>query len=187
MQIVRTALRWLNSVRRHWGSLVTSGAIIGTLGIWQGSGHYVRPSVYWMVGTVGLVAASYRAWSEGHDARLKLESENDLRAQQERTKAKRRQQTELLTQCIEQGQRLIQRCRSQDELVPEADASKWGTEAEKVIAVVFDSTYIPRFRSGVGIPMGAAYWPNIGNRHVDGFLYVRVYRLQCFVDDLNAK
>jgi hypothetical protein len=187
MQFVRTSLLWLNSVRRHWGSLVTSGAIIGGLGIWQGSGHYVRPSVYWIIGTVGLVAASYRAWLEEHDAKLKAESENDLKAQQERTKARRKQQAELLTQYIEQGQTLIQRCRSQNELVSEADATKWATEAEHVIAEVFDSTYISRFRSGVGIPLSAAHWPNLENRHVDGFVYARVYRLQCFVDELQAK
>src|SRR3989442_8246889 len=128
MQFVRTFLLWLNSLRRHWGSLVTSGAIIGALGIWQGSGHYVRPSVYWIICTVGLVAASYRAWLQEHDARLKVESENDLSVQQERIKAQRKQQAELLTEYIERGQRLIQRCRSESGLVPEADATKWATE-----------------------------------------------------------
>jgi len=150
-------------------------------------GIYVSFVENWIIGTVGLVAASYRAWSEEHDARLKVESENDLTAQQERIKAERKQQAELLTQYIEQGQSLIQRCRSQNEPVPEAEASKWATEAEQVIAELFGNTHISRFRSGVGIPMGAAYWPNIQNRHVDGFVYVRVYRLQCFVDDLQTK
>jgi len=187
MQFVKTFLHWLNSVRRHWGSLVTSGTLIGALGIWQGSGHYVRPSVYWSIGTVGLLVASYRTWQEEREARLRTEGENYRKAQQERTEAQRKQQAELLTQYIEEGQRLIQRCRSQKELVPEADATKWATETEQTVAEVFGSTYISRFRSGVGIPMGAAYWPNIENRLVDGFVYVRVYRLQCFVDELRAK
>jgi|SRR5208283_2694935 len=183
---MRTFLLWLNSMRRHWGSLVTSGALIGALSIWQGSGHYVRPSVYWIIGAVGLVAASYRAWLQEHDARLKAESESDLRAQQGRIKAKRKQQSELLTQYIEQGQALIQRCRSQNELVPEADATNWAAQTEQIIAEVFDHTYISRFRSGVGIPLTAAHWPNLENRRVDGFVYARVYRLQCFVDELQA-
>ncbi len=35
-------LQFVNDVRKHWGILVTSGAAIGALGIWQSTGHFVR-------------------------------------------------------------------------------------------------------------------------------------------------
>ncbi|MGA3325808.1 MAG: hypothetical protein ABSF45_15150 [Terriglobia bacterium] len=97
------------------------------------------------------------------------------------------QKINLLTQYIEQGQELIRRCRTQQELVPPADAQAWATQVEQSIEQILDASYISRFRSSVGMPMRAAYWPNLDNRQVDGFCYVRVYRLQEFVDELRAR
>jgi hypothetical protein len=54
----------------QWGTLVTSGALIGGLGIWQGLGHPVRPSVYWAVALVGFLVACYRAWLSENELRL---------------------------------------------------------------------------------------------------------------------
>ena len=59
-------LEFFNAVRRHWGSLVTSGAGIGVLGIWQSTGHFVSHSVYWSVAVIGLVVAFYRTWFDEH-------------------------------------------------------------------------------------------------------------------------
>jgi hypothetical protein len=55
---------FLDALRKHWGSLVTSGALIGFVGIWQGSGHTVKPWVYWAIGLVGFVAACFFAWRD---------------------------------------------------------------------------------------------------------------------------
>jgi|SRR5579862_7589102 len=55
-------LVYADALRRHWGAVVTSGALIGALGIWQGLGHAVPHSVYWAVALVGLAAAGYKAW-----------------------------------------------------------------------------------------------------------------------------
>ena len=63
---------YLDAIRRHWGSLVTGGAFIGILGIWQGLGHQVSPWVYWMIAILGLGVASYLAWLDEH---RKLKSE----------------------------------------------------------------------------------------------------------------
>jgi hypothetical protein len=65
-------LSFFNVVRRHWGSLVTSGALIGALGIWQGARHPVKPWVYWAIAVVGLVTAFYYAW---RDEKKKYEDE----------------------------------------------------------------------------------------------------------------
>jgi len=57
-------LKFADAVRKHWGGIVTSGAIIGTLSIWQSTGHAVRPFVYWAIAVIGLLFATYRAWND---------------------------------------------------------------------------------------------------------------------------
>ncbi len=59
-------LQFVNDVRKHWGILVTSGAAIGALGIWQSTGHFVPHSVYWAVPVIGLLVAFYRTWLDEH-------------------------------------------------------------------------------------------------------------------------
>jgi hypothetical protein len=55
---------FLNSVRKHWGSLVTSGSIIGVLSIWQGTGHSVRAWIYWLVAILGFTIACFQTWNK---------------------------------------------------------------------------------------------------------------------------
>jgi hypothetical protein len=57
------------SVFRHWGALVTGGILIGCLSIWQGTGHYVPPTIYWIVAIVGIFVACYKAWNEERKAK----------------------------------------------------------------------------------------------------------------------
>ena len=64
--------QFLRAVIRHWGALVTGGAIIGFLGIWQGTGHPVSPTVYWIVAIVGIFVACYLAWNEEREAKEKV-------------------------------------------------------------------------------------------------------------------
>ncbi len=51
---------------------MTGGALIGFLGFWQGVGHHVPSSVYWVIGVVGLFIAFYRAWLYEHNANQAL-------------------------------------------------------------------------------------------------------------------
>jgi len=60
--------RFIVSVLKHWGVLVTSGAIIGALSIWQGIGHTVKPWAYWTVAITGLFIAFFRAWNDQANA-----------------------------------------------------------------------------------------------------------------------
>lgn len=69
-------LLWIDAVRQHWGSLVTGGALIGVLGIWQSTGHYVKPYIYWVLAIGCLLIASYKAWADEHEARTKAETHN---------------------------------------------------------------------------------------------------------------
>jgi hypothetical protein len=91
-----------------------------------------------------------------------------------------------LTQLIDRGRKFTQQCRTSRDLVPEEPVNVWASEVEDALTRIFDSTYISRFESGVGVPMGAAHWPNMENRFTDGFVWVRVYRLQEFIDELRA-
>jgi hypothetical protein len=61
---MQSPLKFADAVRKHWGSIVTSGAIIGALGIWQSTGHFVKPFVYSAIGVIGLLFATYRAWDD---------------------------------------------------------------------------------------------------------------------------
>jgi hypothetical protein len=63
---MRDFLLFLKAVAKHWGIAVTSGAIIGLVGIYQGTGHRVAPRVYWIIAAVGLFLAFYRSWLEQH-------------------------------------------------------------------------------------------------------------------------
>jgi hypothetical protein len=57
-------LKFADAVRKHWGGIVTSGVIIGALGIWQSTGHIVNPRVYWAIALLGLIFATYRTWDD---------------------------------------------------------------------------------------------------------------------------
>jgi uncharacterized membrane protein len=56
--------QFIKSVTHHWGVLVTGGVAIGVLGVWQGTGHVVKPWVYWLVAIVGLFVAFFKAWND---------------------------------------------------------------------------------------------------------------------------
>jgi hypothetical protein len=61
---IKQVIRFLNSIRKHWGSLVTSGSIIGSLSIWQGTGHSVWSWTYWVVAIGGLAIACFQTWED---------------------------------------------------------------------------------------------------------------------------
>jgi len=71
MYNLSSVFQFLRAVIRHWGALVSGGAIIGFLGIWQGTGHQVSPTVYWIVAIVGIFVACYLAWNEERVAKEK--------------------------------------------------------------------------------------------------------------------
>src|SRR5947209_18046614 len=118
---------------------------------------------------------------------LELRRENAEAWEKKLIEVRCKREVELLTTYIEQGQQLMRRCRTEKDLVAEADAVEWAAKAEQLIELIFDTAHVSLFRSAVGVPMGGAYWPTLENRHVDGFVYVRVYRLQCFVEELQAR
>jgi hypothetical protein len=75
------ALDFIWAVRRHWGSLVTGGCFIGVISLWQSTGHYVRPGVYWSIAIIALFVACYKAWAE--ERKAKELAQQQLHIQQE--------------------------------------------------------------------------------------------------------
>jgi hypothetical protein len=77
---MKEPLSFTVAVIRHWGVVVTSGVLIGGIGLWQSTGHFVGHWVYWSVGAVGLIVAFYRAWLNEHQSVLELIAELDTEA-----------------------------------------------------------------------------------------------------------
>jgi hypothetical protein len=74
---VRRIWQFCQSVLRHWGTLVTGGAIIGGIGIWQGSGNAVNPWVYWTIAIIALVIACFKTWNDQVDIAQKAVAAKD--------------------------------------------------------------------------------------------------------------
>jgi hypothetical protein len=64
---------WIKRLGDHWGALVTGGTIIGTLGIWQGTGHTVPVWAYWVIGGLGIVCASFLVWRDAYRTAVQAE------------------------------------------------------------------------------------------------------------------
>lgn len=60
---------FIMAVAYHWSSLVTGGLIIGILSIWQGTGHPVPHSVYWVIAVISLFVAFFKAWRDERSAK----------------------------------------------------------------------------------------------------------------------
>jgi hypothetical protein len=67
-------LRFGQAVLRYWGSLLTSGVLIGVLGIWQSTGHTVPAAVYWTIAIVGFLIAAYKAWEVEYQSRSRFQA-----------------------------------------------------------------------------------------------------------------
>jgi hypothetical protein len=63
---MRLFFKFASSILTYWGSFLTSGLIIGLLGFWQSTGHYVPPAVYWAIALLGFISATYHAWRDQH-------------------------------------------------------------------------------------------------------------------------
>jgi len=57
------------AVGRHWSALVTGGVVIGLMSIWQGTGHSIPPTVYWLVAMIALFVACFKAWEAERKAK----------------------------------------------------------------------------------------------------------------------
>lgn len=58
-------IAFVRSILRHWGAVVTGGAIIGGLGIYAAVRNLPHWS-YFVIGGLGMVVASYGAWLDEH-------------------------------------------------------------------------------------------------------------------------
>ena len=71
---------FVKEICKYWGALVTGGALIGLLGIWQSTKHAVPPWVYWTIAVLALVFASGQAWIAKYEELERLTNEMQSRA-----------------------------------------------------------------------------------------------------------
>lgn len=64
MPTFRRVWKFCKAVAPHWGALVTGGVLIGIIGIWQGTGHPVKPGFYWAIAIAAMVIATFRVWND---------------------------------------------------------------------------------------------------------------------------
>lgn len=143
---------------------------------WAAQITFLRPYLV-LVGIYLAIHLVRTPWKLDQELREKLQH----RTSQEEVK----DHIALLTRLTDRGQEFIRRCRSERGLVPQGEVEAWAQEVAGSVEEIFDSTYVARLESVSGIPLGTAHWPNSGNRQVDGFVHVRVYRLQQFIDELQ--
>ena len=74
----KNIFHWISTILTRWGALVTGGAFIGVLSIWQGLGHIVNPILYWVIAIAAFVVASFGAW-ESEYLRAERELERHTR------------------------------------------------------------------------------------------------------------
>lgn len=63
-KILRRIAAFSRSVAHYWGTLVTGGVVIGLLGIWQGTGHFVWTFCYSIIALTSFFIACFKAWNE---------------------------------------------------------------------------------------------------------------------------
>jgi hypothetical protein len=48
----------------HWGILFTGGIGIGAVSLWQITGHYLSPTLGWVIAAFAVLGACFKAWNE---------------------------------------------------------------------------------------------------------------------------
>ena len=76
----RSFFQFAWAVLKHWGAIVTGGIFIGLLGIWEGTGHHVAPTVYWIVAISGTFIGCYKAWNDERTAKQGVLAALDVRS-----------------------------------------------------------------------------------------------------------
>jgi hypothetical protein len=56
--------KFVSAVLQKWAVLVTGGVIIGAVGIYQATGHPVKPWLYKAIATIALVVAFFKTWDD---------------------------------------------------------------------------------------------------------------------------
>jgi hypothetical protein len=109
----------------------------------------------------------------------------------DRKTKERRTKRDGLAKLMLEGQALSHRLTSTDEpLEPiEEDLGTWAAKAEVWMGENLEDSYIVRFRSSAGIPMGTYVMRrNSGEREgpLNGFMRVRLARLGQFIEEHSA-
>jgi hypothetical protein len=63
-KMIRRIWQFGAAITKTWGARVTGGVVIGVLGVWQLTGHTLKPWVGWTVIMGGVVVACFEVWNK---------------------------------------------------------------------------------------------------------------------------
>lgn len=109
----------------------------------------------------------------------------DQQAASEKEKKRKQQMRQQLGIYVEQGQDFMARCGNEQVPAPVVEAEKWAQSVEAYLKKELGPEYVPRFRSGAGMPLAATSLQDKAHRDLWGGINVRVYRLQEFMSELR--
>jgi hypothetical protein len=75
--MIRRILQFGAAITKTWGAKVTGGVVIGALGMWQLTGHSVKPWVGWVVIVGGIIVACFEVWNGQIEVARELQSRLD--------------------------------------------------------------------------------------------------------------
>ena len=97
---------------------------------------------------------------------------------------KGRLRREVLGEFLMEGQALERQCADERQPAPETETEDWAARTEYYLQKM-GSDYVASFRSAAGLPMGMTTIMSQTHRNVQGFLTVRLTRLQQFLEELR--
>ena len=88
---------------------------------------------------------------------------------------------------LAEGDELNLRCHNEKELPPNDEADKWDDREAEFLRERLGESYIARFRSGAGLPMGLTSIASKDHRDLSSGIKVGTARLEQFIAELSAK
>ena len=170
--------RFICAVFRHWVSLMTGGAIVLALVLYERiTGTEVALSIYWAIAAFTVLAATFMAWRDEHVGRETVQKQLDDRE-------KRRAIRLELANLMSEGQVLVQSFGSLRGRPTEEQAQQWAERVEQYLRAALDESFVVRFRDQssddglkrVGSPAESRRWT---------FLRLRVANLDKFIRELQ--
>ncbi len=157
------------SIIHFWIVLLTGSIVAAGIGAWEHSRGGLSWGLYRYILGLTLLVAVFLAWRE--------------QFRRVQGPAQRRSIREQLGAFIGEGHDLMARCADETQPAPEEEANAWAARVEAFLAEHLGDSYVHRFRSGAGLPMGATSIASMLHRNLWSGIRVRLARLEQFVQE----
>ena len=129
---------------------------------------------------LGLFAIVANVWSNN----ITLQRKAEEQAQQAAAQAQRRAVREQLGTFIDEGTALQRLCTNEQEPAPEQQANEWAGRVEAYLTANLGASYVTRFRSSAGLPVGMNAIVSIPHRNLWSGIRTRLARLEQFSQEM---